>query len=500
MSLILVVYSPSPANEWVWDDHFFVEQNAVVQGKAPVSNLWTQPVRFERSVLPLWRPLPLSAHALLRAAAGSVPAIFHVASVLLHASVVVLLFLWLREMRVPGPPAFAAAALYGVHPYLTSAVAYVSGVADPLAALFSLLALIAWHRAYLRFGERPGTNAWQKWVLSGCLFWLAALFCKEWTLILPGLAVIAFAGTGRRRAGHGRLFWTVGCWTCLFFAGIYFCFRSEVFAGAETETVTTLRMDFPERIACAVMSLGFYQLGGILPFNLRMDRYYHLARPEFWLWFAAGAALFIAWYAAFKRFGGAWVRSGAWRGLCWFLALWLFHSNLIFVLNAHVAEHWMYFAYMGLAWAAADLWSHFGASLSPGARRVLPAMVLILGLFWSARSFIRQLDWQDDLTFFSRNIEAGADTTRSHLALGSAYAREGDFQKASDHFSRVLEKDPMHFQATMALARCYYFAGDAAKAAAIVRQLRARHPTDPVLQWFEADCVRAMEAKKTKAH
>ena len=495
--LVLIVYSPASTNEFVWDDHFFIEGNPAVQGKAPLSSLWLKPVKYERAVLPLWRPLPLTVYAALRSVFGTSAAAFHLASVLLHAAVAVLLFLWLVEMRLPRPAAFVASALYAVHPFLTSAVAYVAGMADPLAAFFSLAALLFWREAFQSFEASPHSSRWQKRLLAGSLAWLCALFCKEWALVVPLLAVTAFAGDGRKKFRENLGIWKAGFWTCLFIAGVYVCFRSEVFA--KSELISTLRMDFRERIACAVMSFGFYQLGGLFPLNLRMDRYYQLAKPEFWWWFAAGASLLTCWFFAARKFGSAWRRSGAWRGFTWFWIFWLFHSNLPFVLNAHVAEHWMYFAYMGLAWAGADLWTSCSSSLRPRTRGIVCTVLVLLGLFWAGRSFARQLDWQDDFVFFRRNIEAGADTTRSHLSLGSAYAREGDFANAAAHFSKVLEKDPGHFQATVALARCHYFGGDYAKAAAIVKQLRARHPADPVLRWFEADCVKALERKKSES-
>jgi len=482
------------ANEFVWDDHFFVEGNAAVQGKTSLDSLWLKPVKFERSVLPLWRPLPLTVYAALRCLFGTSPVLFHLANVLLHAAVLVLLFVWLVELRVPPATAFVAAALYGVHPFLTSAVTYVAGMADPLAAFFSLIALIAWHRAFRWCEGEPKKSCWQKLLLAGSFSWLCALFCKEWALLLPLLAALSFVGEGGARSHNAQLFRKTGFWTCLFIAGIYVCFRSEVFAKAET--ITTIQMDWRERIACGVMSFGFYQLGGLFPFNLRMDRYYHLAKPEFWLWFAAGILFVMGWYYSVKRFGSLWIRSGAWRGFGWFLMFWLFHSNLLFVLNAHVAEHWMYFAFMGLAWAGADLWVACGPTLRPSTHRAVLVVLTLFGLFWAGRGFARQLDWQDDFTFFRRNIEAGADTSRSHLSLGFAYAKEGNFPEAADHFAKVLEKDPGNFQAAIALARCQFFMGHYSEAAAMVKQIRMRYPTDPILQWFEKDCVKAMEDQK----
>jgi tetratricopeptide (TPR) repeat protein len=251
-------------------------------------------------------------------------------------------------------------------------------------------------------------------------------------------------------------------------------------------------------VAAAVASFGFYHIAGIFPFNLRMDRYYALTEPEFWRWYAAGLVAIVVWLAVCRRFAGRLRRSGAWRGLLWFLMFWFVQSNIPFVLNAHFAEHWMYFAYLGLAWAAADAWSEAKDLLPEAIRQAVVILALCLGFLWAGRSFMRQPDWRDDYVFFESNIRAGADTSRSHKSLALAYARDQRFAEAVPHFVRAVEKDPRDFGARWALARCYFFGGDYAKAAALASELRNEYPKDIVLEGFESHCRKALEERKRR--
>ena len=73
---------------------------------------------------------------------GPAPFGFHVTNVLLHMLNVVLLFQLARRFARIGLAAFAAAALFAVHPMMTEAVGYISGRSEVLCATFFMLALL----------------------------------------------------------------------------------------------------------------------------------------------------------------------------------------------------------------------------------------------------------------------------------------------------------------------------------------------------------------------
>ncbi|MBV9462911.1 MAG: tetratricopeptide repeat protein [Verrucomicrobiae bacterium] len=436
------IYSVSLLNEFVWDDLDLVVWDPVVRNEAPISSYWTEPLQRKGWALSFWRPLPSTVYAVTERVVGFEAFAYHLVSIAAHAGVVLMLFEWLRRMGIRDPVAAAASALYAAHPYLTPAVTYVSGLADPLAAFFGLGALILWSE-----GGRK--------TFLGCAAWTVALFCKEWALLLPVLAIWTLRRDPGFRASRDR--WLA---TCAAIAAVYFSARYVVFKGYPV--FHSVPMGWKERIACAIGSLAFYLGGGFLPFRLRMDRLYPLDSAEFWTWAALGVLIGWLLIRGILRLRRECPR--ALPGIAWFALFWILHSNLLRPLNAHFAEHWMYFAYAGLAWSAAEVWQ----AKRPASRVWILALAAI-GIFWAAQNIAWQRKWRDEITLFESNIAAGADAARTHAALGFAYGKKGNYPKASEQFEQALERDPFYYRGLWGLARCEYRFGHYARAVAIAR-------------------------------
>jgi hypothetical protein len=94
--------------------------------------------------------------------AGPVPFSFHLANIVLHALVVLLVFCVLR--RLSGERiALIAAGLFALHPIHTESVAWIAGVTDLELALFYLLAFLF----YLRL-EDPASGIGIRAAMCGC--------------------------------------------------------------------------------------------------------------------------------------------------------------------------------------------------------------------------------------------------------------------------------------------------------------------------------------------
>ncbi|MBV9462912.1 MAG: tetratricopeptide repeat protein [Verrucomicrobiae bacterium] len=476
VGLVFLVYSPALLNGFVWDDPFLIAGTPAVKGDAPLWDLWTKPLMLGQEALPFWRPLPLTIHGILARVVGLDALPFHFFSIAAHAGVAALLYYWIRGEGVTELVSFVAAALYAVHPYLTSAVTYVSGVSDPLAMLFSLVALLAWRS--------------EKNVLAA-IAWAAALCFKEWTLMVPVIAAISLTMRGRKLEAKA----IAGAGVVL---AVFLFARWNLFHGMRTSSAMSLTPG--ERVLAAVMSLGFYLPGGLVPWNLRMDRYYDLSEPGFWVWLALGAAVLIAAAIGFRKFRAHPALVAAIPGVGWFALVWFVHSNLPATLNAHVAEHWMYAAYPGLAYAAAMMWTVLLPKLGPRQRSVALTVVLVIGVAWSGRSFVRQFDWSDEVTLFEANIAAGADLTRSHLCLAWAYGKKSRYADAAREFEAALRRSPFHFGALWGLARAQYQMQDYDRALVVAAMIHKLYDDHPEVDDFARVCrERRATAAKAKA-
>lgn len=141
----------------------------------------------------LYRPGSIIAFAVQWALGGGDPALFHAVSVALYAGLALVVHLLARQVLSPGP-AWAAAALFAVHPVHTEAVASAVNQSELMVAL-----MLTGATAIYIAGRRDGPLGWRR---SGVILGLyaAACFTKEHGIVLPGLlaaAELTVASSGR---------------------------------------------------------------------------------------------------------------------------------------------------------------------------------------------------------------------------------------------------------------------------------------------------------------
>jgi hypothetical protein len=114
------------------------------------------------------------------------PALFHAANVGFHAINALLLFLFVREATGQERYAFLSVLFFVGLPGYIEAVAWIGALAEPVAAMFGLLAL--W--SFLRFA-RSGGPGWRALAWSG--FALALLTHESSVVFFPMIALAAWA-------------------------------------------------------------------------------------------------------------------------------------------------------------------------------------------------------------------------------------------------------------------------------------------------------------------
>src|SRR5262249_8963714 len=119
---------------------------------------------------------------------------WHLANVLVHAGVAVLVYFAVKEITDRAPLAILTAALFAVHPVHAESVAWTSGITDPLMALFLLPAFSFYVRA-----RRTGRAGF---MLLASVLYLLSLLSKETALALP--VVIAGCELFYWKAGRAK--------------------------------------------------------------------------------------------------------------------------------------------------------------------------------------------------------------------------------------------------------------------------------------------------------
>ncbi len=126
-----------------------------------------------------YRPLFLLFLLLNYKIFGPYAAGWHLVSVAAHMGVTVLVYLLARRLTGDEGTALIAALIFGLHPVHIESVAWISGITDPLLALFLLPAFLC----YLNAREQAAHR--RSWLAGSLALYGLAMLSKETALILP---------------------------------------------------------------------------------------------------------------------------------------------------------------------------------------------------------------------------------------------------------------------------------------------------------------------------
>ncbi|MDP9186458.1 MAG: tetratricopeptide repeat protein, partial [Verrucomicrobiota bacterium] len=332
------------------------------------------------------------------------------------------------------------ALIWAIHPVQSAAVAYVSGLADPLAATFGFLGLFLLLRASRTLGPRKLLL----FIGSGAALLLSVL-SKESGLLFPLIGMAFFL----LRKNRADLWKTVA--VAAFVAASYYSLR----AGAEHSPAPSLTPPPPLLVRPIIVARAVAEYTGLIlfPMNLHMDRdvetqpsgfdeasLAHAAWRELQtlLGLVLIAAFFYWMLRARKRNPAAFI------ALLFALIAYLPVSGIV-ALNATAAEHWIYlpsaFLFLAVALEIFELEEKLKSRRSTTEPAIVGLFVLWF-VFLGARTFARIFDWKDQHTFLERTIAHGGDSARMLINLGGLELTEGKLEDATVHLHAALQKKP----------------------------------------------------------
>src|SRR5439155_7154840 len=142
--LAIVAYANAFQNSFALDDVRAIVENPIIRdfgnlGRIFRTNYWDTGVPGVTALDPgLYRPLTVLTYMVDYRLWGLDPTGFHAVNIVLHAASTALVFVLAVDIVGSAMAAFAAAAVFAVHPIHTDAVASVVGRAEILATLFFL--------------------------------------------------------------------------------------------------------------------------------------------------------------------------------------------------------------------------------------------------------------------------------------------------------------------------------------------------------------------------
>ena len=132
--IVMLAYIPAMRGGFVWDDIQYVVNNPTLRTLDGLREIWFRPYST-----PQYYPLVFTAFWAGYRLWGLNPFGYHLFNVLLHCLSIILLWLILRRLSVPG--AWLAAAVFALHPINVESVAWITELKNVLSGSFYLASL-----------------------------------------------------------------------------------------------------------------------------------------------------------------------------------------------------------------------------------------------------------------------------------------------------------------------------------------------------------------------
>ena len=187
--LVLIAYSNSLQSGLVFDNSSVIGRDPRIRQATSqnIEAILTGGYRFTNPTDGLYRPLTTFSFLLNYAVLGngSRPAGYHWVNLAIHAVNVALVYALGIAILGETAPAWALAALWGLHPLLTESVTNIVGRADLLAAFGVLAGFLCHVRSASEMGRRK-----LPWLAGVAASQAIGLFSKESAVVLPAIMLL----------------------------------------------------------------------------------------------------------------------------------------------------------------------------------------------------------------------------------------------------------------------------------------------------------------------
>jgi protein O-mannosyl-transferase len=513
---VLIAYVSSLSNGFVWDDNQQIVMNPVLRAGSPwahlfLSDAWSYAHRDQPAHSNYYRPLQMVSYRVTADWFGLQPQYLHILSVLFALAAVLAAFSVYLKLTRRLAVAFAAAALFAVHPVHSEAVDWISALPELGCATFFLIAFNLFLSVRSPSSDHNSDQSsdqssdmtpewhprrWSSLCLS-LLAFAAALLWKETAVVFPAIIaayVFCFAPDNFRKRLRSSARLSFPFW-CVLAAYLALRFRILGFLSMHQRIwkLTPLQVGLN---AFHLMAMYWWKL--VAP--LHLNAYYvfspvrSIADPR-----AIVGILFVAMACAAIRH--AFSRAP----LAAFASLWVFITLLpvmnIYALGRNVfAERYLYLPSVGFcllaALIAASAMNRLPENRLPEKfQKPLAALLLTAIVLWfSWETFTRNPDWHDDATLFGATLASSPDAPFVHFMVAATESdNPADSQSAEAHYLQAIalaqSENPPDLldlaRSQQGLASFYADRGDYARALQILHQWREFVPDDPQLDGEE---------------
>ena len=487
VAIVLVVtsfaYAETLRFQFVFDDTEQILQNPMVQSWNQVPRFFTEhvwgdvypdaPQKYYRPVFLFWLLVHFKVF-------GQNPPGWHLTNVAAHLVVTLLVYVLARRILKDPITSVIAAMIFGLHPIHIESVAWISGVTDPLLAMFFIPAFLCYMNTRDPNSRAPSRR--RAWLGGSLVLYALALLTKETAVVLP-LMLFAYESLSSPRekseseigeleprkasALMSRARRGLAAAVCvapyLALTVVYFVIRALALKGfghrVSSLPASTILLTWPS-------VLWFYVKLLLWPVGLSVfyDLEYVISPTlsNFVLPLAAIVAISVAvwWWAKYRLSQGN--RRAIAVASVWLIMPLLPVLNLSMFLKGEIAhDRYLYLPSMGFAIIAALALRQ----LEAGRARLfgLPAIqtiaVIVIACALVFGVVAQHVYWSSDLVLYHRAFTVAPNNKLAKTGLAYAISQRGMYDEAIALFQQVYDQDPGYWEANYNLGFNYYKLG-----------------------------------------
>ncbi|TAF32299.1 MAG: hypothetical protein EAZ57_09365 [Cytophagales bacterium] len=397
----------------------------------------------------IYRPLSYSFFAIQYQFFGNSPMPFHLVNVLVYAGLVCVMYLFLNRLTEQKHAYWSllVALLYALHPVHTEVVCNIKSQ-DELFAMF-------WGLLSLNLFMKSQQEATPKYLWLSVIAFGAAAFSKENGLFwFPLIALTAYVGLKKSIAKS-----LMACWPYLIPAALFLILRH--LAIADTKAVYNYSgYDNPISFATSMsqeLGMRFWAWGTaiwqlVFPYKLKIFYHYNdVPMTEVYDWQSI-VSLLIVVFLVITASIGLYKRYWAAFGVAAFGLQYAIFMQIPSPIANIFGERWLFTPSFGFCILIGSLiygtacWIAERKALNPALNlnfTSLYALVAVLCMGYSVRTFYRSLDWQSEYKLFTKECEESPNTYIAHrnasIACNNKMRKEND-PKLLDQYIFHLER------------------------------------------------------------
>lgn len=425
-----------------FDDHGFVLMASDTLKLSNIPNFFNHSVFWvlgdtTQDTDVFYRPLQNVAYAVCNTIASTHAWIYHLTGLSFHIITSCFLFGFFKELKYHSSVALVFALIYSVHPVLVQGVAWIAGLGDQMATLFSLLSVMYFIRMIC-----PGTKGSSQ-NLSGMLlhflFFICALFSKEVSIALIPLCLFWFFFINKNKSVFKNLLIVLAGWGMI--AVIYFIFRSNAIHPVKTNLLISafesIKVNSPLVLEYFEKIFLPYRLS---PIPSREDSQLLIGGIIF--------LLLISLLVFRKRFTRM-----SWFGALWF-AVFLFPAFIQQNPQAHffAFEHRLYLPLVGILIIMMELVNVKEINLHFNYQKYGIASVLVI---FFVIAFSHSRTFTDPYTFYDKAISSSPKSVIAYNGYGKLLLEDKKYAEAIEAFKKSFEYKPDDLQTTGKIAEIY---------------------------------------------